>query len=808
MGRTKYGLTIIMFTLLLAMAIISQPVNAAGIIPGKVEAESYDSMSGIQTEACSEGTLNIGWIDAGDWMNYNMTIQTTGAYTVGFRVASPYANTQLQLKNGAAVLATVTVPNTGGFQTWTTVNTTVNLTAGSSTLQVYAVTNGWNFNWMNYTLNGAATPTPTRAATATPTPTRATTATPTPTRTATATPTPGGGALLTIASATASSNLLPASYSYDKNTGTRWESAQGVDPQWIYWDLSTSQSLSKIVIDWEVASAANYTIQGSTNSTTWTNLATVTNSNTADHTTITTNISGSYRYVRMYGTRRTTGWGYSIWETYIYGVNGATSTPTPTPTATVTPTPTRNGTATPTPTATPTSPPGNLPTTWYLFNTSMSGVSPFGQTLQTTKSTATGWQPTLLISTASNYWYSPVQTGSFYSGPWNLILWSNNPGASSRVAVELYKVNADGSGAVLLGSQNQEAGINSAGNHATTYSLYITGFSLNNQRLMLKINKTSGADLTICYNTNDFPTRLLAPVANSTPVPPTPTPDPTFWDRSNIPTAQNVMIYKFLNRTYGKYTDSQIYWTFNGVTRTIAEQNYIDMPANASGRVYFGLGAPADPANPNAYWDYIEHTISPTVWYGNVTRVDGWGIPIALLLRCSDGFEFEMGDDQWLFKTDRTTIFNTYKASVPAEFQQTATLNAPYRIVAPGNCPVFQPGGIYANYYTAYVNQVWSTWGLTYSKPTTQQVFACDGSIREDSPVCAALNRHTALLPQSEWNNSSYFYQSAPANYFSQFWHTHGIGGLAYGFPYDDQGDYASYISHAGPQYLIIAIGF
>ena len=170
----------------------------------------------------------------------------------------------------------------------------------------------------------------------------------------------------------------------------------------------------------------------------------------------------------------------------------------------------------------------------------------------------------------------------------------------------------------------------------------------------------------------------------------------------------------------------------------------------------------------------------------------------------------EMGDDQWLFKTDRTTIFNTYMASVPAEFQQTASLHAPYRIIAPGNSPVFQAGGMYENYYTAYVDEVWSTLGLAYSpKPTTQQVFACDGSIRNDSPVCAALNRHTILFPQSEWNNSAYFYQSASANYFSQFWHTHGIGGLAYGFPYDDQGNYASYDSHANPQYPDrIAIGF
>ncbi len=203
-----------------------------------------------------------------------------------------------------------------------------------------------------YVLNGVIpTPTTITTATPTPTPTRMATPTPTPTRAATATPTstPGEEVIANILSATASTAVWPAGYSYDGNAGTRWESAKS-DPQWIYWDLGSNKSLSKIIIDWEVASAANYTIQGSTNTSSWTNLATVTNSSTANHNIITTGISGSYRYVRMYGTSRTTGHGYSIWETTIYVLNGATPTSSPT----VTPTPTRAATATPTPTRTAT----------------------------------------------------------------------------------------------------------------------------------------------------------------------------------------------------------------------------------------------------------------------------------------------------------------------------------------------------------------------------------------------------------------------------------------------------------------------
>ncbi len=126
------------------------PPPGGKVIPGNIEAESYDAMSGVQTESCSEGTLDVGWIDANDWMDYNVTVQTTRSYTAQFRVTSPYSNTRLQLKRGSTVLATVTIPNTGGWQNWTTVSANVNLTAGAQTLRVNAMTNGWNFNWVNF----------------------------------------------------------------------------------------------------------------------------------------------------------------------------------------------------------------------------------------------------------------------------------------------------------------------------------------------------------------------------------------------------------------------------------------------------------------------------------------------------------------------------------------------------------------------------------------------------------------------------------------------------------------------------------
>ncbi|HYG39995.1 MAG TPA: discoidin domain-containing protein [Cytophagales bacterium] len=126
-------------------------------IPGKIQAESYDMMNGVQTEttADTDGGQNVGWIDAGDWMDYHVTVNSTGTYSAQFRVAGWSTGAQLQLKNGATVLASINVPNTGGGQVWQTVSANVSLTAGAQTLRVHVVAGGFNFNWMNFVSSGA-----------------------------------------------------------------------------------------------------------------------------------------------------------------------------------------------------------------------------------------------------------------------------------------------------------------------------------------------------------------------------------------------------------------------------------------------------------------------------------------------------------------------------------------------------------------------------------------------------------------------------------------------------------------------------
>ena len=298
---------------------------------------------------------------------------------------------------------------------------------------------------------------------------------------------------------------------------------------------------------------------------------------------------------------------------------------------------------------------------------------------------------------------------------------------------------------------------------------------------------------------------------------PTPTPYSDFWgDTSNIPTAKNKMMFKIINRTNGKYPDSQVYWSFKSGTinevHTIAEQPYYDMPANSSGRMYFGIGAPPDPNNASGYWDFIEFTIN-TNFNGNTTRVDAFGLKIAIRLHCADGYDEVLGEDYSLFQEDRAVTFQRFIDEVPTEFKHLAQVKAPYRIINPG-AGEFKAGGLYANYWSAYVDQVWAANGITIAKPGSYL-----SGLGSYPSLSAALHRHVAekpgtfssagkLLDNSIFTNYSQQYPAAPGNYYAKFWHDHGLQNKAYGFPYDDAGNWAAYVSHGSPQYLIVAVGW
>jgi hypothetical protein len=111
---------------------------------------------------------------------------------------------------------------------------------------------------------------------------------------------------------------FPAANAVDGNTGTRWSSAFS-DPQWLEVDLGSTQQICKVVLNWETAYAKAFQVQTSPDGTNWTPIYSTT---TGTGGTQTLNVTGTGRYIRMYGTARATPYGYSLWEFSVYSTGG------------------------------------------------------------------------------------------------------------------------------------------------------------------------------------------------------------------------------------------------------------------------------------------------------------------------------------------------------------------------------------------------------------------------------------------------------------------------------------------------------
>ena len=136
--------------------------------------------------------------------------------------------------------------------------------------------------------------------------------------TTTTTGPPAGGNIAQGKPTTASSTEnggTPASAATDGNSGTRWSSAFA-DPQWLQVDLGKSYNISQVSLNWEAAYASQYQIQTSDDGSNWTPIYQSTTSTGGKQTL---SVSGSGRYVRMYGTGRATPYGYSLWDFAVAG---------------------------------------------------------------------------------------------------------------------------------------------------------------------------------------------------------------------------------------------------------------------------------------------------------------------------------------------------------------------------------------------------------------------------------------------------------------------------------------------------------
>jgi len=145
-------------------------------IPGRVEAENFDSgiegeayhdnddsnnggayrsNTGVDIEVCYENGVavgyNVGWINAGEWIEYTINVAKDSVYIFEFRVATESSGGTFHFEvDGNDVTGSIQFESTGGWQIWITVSAEdIPLTKGEHILRFYAEASSFNINYVD-----------------------------------------------------------------------------------------------------------------------------------------------------------------------------------------------------------------------------------------------------------------------------------------------------------------------------------------------------------------------------------------------------------------------------------------------------------------------------------------------------------------------------------------------------------------------------------------------------------------------------------------------------------------------------------
>ncbi|MDB5357998.1 MAG: hypothetical protein JWN24_4451 [Phycisphaerales bacterium] len=158
-----------------------------GSAPGTIEAENYDNGGegvayhdtqtvnpggayrhdgvGITATHDAGGGYYVGWTHPTEWLQYTVNVAATTTYTLDVRLASINGGTFHFSSDGHAVTGAIKMPNTGGWENWTTVSVPgVNLTAGKHVIRLSfdtvanPTTGIGNINWFRFRDNPATSP--------------------------------------------------------------------------------------------------------------------------------------------------------------------------------------------------------------------------------------------------------------------------------------------------------------------------------------------------------------------------------------------------------------------------------------------------------------------------------------------------------------------------------------------------------------------------------------------------------------------------------------------------------------------------
>ena len=137
---------------------VSNNLPSRFILPALIQAEDFDVNVGFQLENCTDtyGGQNIGFANNGDYLDYYITVPWPREYSFRFRVASLYSNGSISVQLGEGntftAIKTISFKGTGGWQSWTTQEYSMDLPAGDYTLRLYSLSGEYNINWFDINL--------------------------------------------------------------------------------------------------------------------------------------------------------------------------------------------------------------------------------------------------------------------------------------------------------------------------------------------------------------------------------------------------------------------------------------------------------------------------------------------------------------------------------------------------------------------------------------------------------------------------------------------------------------------------------
>ena len=130
-------------------AYVQMPVHDTNLfyrIPGRLQAERYVTITNmnIAPTTDTDGLADMISASALASLDYNIQADSPGSYVLNFRVAGAIG--QIRVTEGSKILGTASAAQTG----WSTVSTTVLLAAGTQTLHVVLFANSQKLNWIEF----------------------------------------------------------------------------------------------------------------------------------------------------------------------------------------------------------------------------------------------------------------------------------------------------------------------------------------------------------------------------------------------------------------------------------------------------------------------------------------------------------------------------------------------------------------------------------------------------------------------------------------------------------------------------------